>query len=823
MATVVLPVAGMKCASCAGRVERALQGVPEVTSVAVNLMMANATITGPVARAGDMIHAVEQLGFRVPVRSGRFVVSGLSCASCVMRSEQALGQLPGVRKATIQLATHEAVVEYVPGMVETADLQRVMQEMGYELVMPPAADGPDGGVSLLDFAEQERQQEQQQLRLRVMIGALLLVPEWVLMHWSGPFTPATALLIQFACATPIQWWVGWSFHRHAWRAARHGMVNMHTLVSLGSTAAYLYSVVLMLTQWGHAGHHVLYFDSSASIIVLVLVGRFLELRAKGKTSQAIRHLLQLTPETACRVGQTEQIIPVAQVVVGDQLRVRPGERVPVDGRVVTGESTLDESMLTGESVPVARGPGMDVIGGSINQDGVLLVEATRVGQDTALARIVQLVRQAQGARPPIARLADRVAAVFVPAVLGIATLTGLTWWLAGPEPAATHAIMNAIAVLVIACPCALGLATPTSVMVGIGRGADLGILIRGGDVLESAHRVDTVVFDKTGTLTHGTPVLTDWTGNDADLGLVAAVEHGANHPLARAIVRAAEQRGCRLSPVQGFRNVPGRGVAGEVDGHGVQVGTLRFLREQGLVPDGLAGLQPVIEALEQAGRSVMLAAVDGRLAGVLAVADTLRPESPAAVAALRQRGLSLVLLTGDNRLTAEVIARQLGITEVHAGVLPGDKAAVIADLQRRGHRVAMVGDGINDAPALMQADVGMAIGSGAAIAMESAQVTLMTGNPQAVVTAIDLSRATMRNIRQNLFWAFAYNVLLIPLAAGVWYPWFGLLLSPPFAAAAMGLSSVTVVSNALRLRRFVPESNLSEPRCPGLGGWASGL
>ncbi|MBF0159226.1 MAG: copper-translocating P-type ATPase [Magnetococcales bacterium] len=727
LSSIRLPVAGMKCASCAGRVERALTEVAGVTGVSVNLMTAEAVVMG-ICSVEALTAAVEATGFTVP--------------------------------AVTQVESH-------------------------------------------DLADQERRREYHVIRWRLLVGVLLLLPEWWLFHAGHD-----QLLGQFLLVTPIQWWVGWPFHQAAWRALRHRLTDMNTLISLGSCTAYLYSVAAMLWptlfQTGAVSSPPVYFETSATIIVLVLLGRFLELRARGKTSQAIERLLDLTPPVACVVRQgTEQTVPLADVVVGDHLRIRPGERIAVDGVVEQGQATLDESMLTGEALPVVRGPGDELAAGTINRDGSLLMRATRVGQETVLARIVAMVRNAQAAKPPIARLADRVAARFVPAVLAVAVATFLVWYLFGPEPRLNWALLNFIAVVVIACPCALGLATPVSVMVGIGRGAEQGILIRAGDALEQAHRLDRVLFDKTGTLTQGRPVLTDWSGSLSDLERVAALEAHSEHPLARAIVAGARERCGRVGQlaVSDFQAVVGQGVVGLVDGHKVVVGTAAMLRDQGIDP---APMQQQELLLAQQGKSVMLVAIDDCPVGTIAVTDTIKPESVEAIALLKEMGIASGMLTGDTQAGAWEIARQLGIEkdDVVAGCLPQQKAEVIRQLQRAGHVVAMVGDGINDAPAMAQADVAMALGTGTDIAIESADITLMSGDPRAVVTTIQLSRATMRNIRQNLFWAFAYNVLLIPLAAGVWFPWTGILLAPELAAAAMGLSSVTVVSNALRLRKI---------------------
>ena len=800
---VTLPVSGMSCASCSGRVERKLAGLPGVDRVSVNLATARATVTGT-ATVAELVQAVTEAGYQVPAAEETHAVQGLSCASCVTRTEQAISALPGVQRAVVNLAMATATVTAVAGLVPFSDLQRAVEGVGYRLIRATESGAPE------DLAEQERQREYHDILKRLKAGAALLIGAFLVMHWQSlgldavaDISPAANHWLQWLLITPVQFWVGWHFHRSAIATARHGSANMHTLVSVGTFSAYLYSVLVLLAPGLFEAKGVaaaVYFDTAGAIIVLILLGRFLEARAKGRTSQAIRKLMGLAPKTARVIREdAERDIPLSDVVVGDRIVVRPGERIPVDGIVLEGRSAIDESMLTGESIPVERGPGDEVVGGTINKTGAFTFEGTKVGRDTVLARIVEMVQKAQGAKPPIARLADRIAAVFVPVVIGIASLTFLVWWSFGPEPALTYALLNFVSVLIIACPCALGLATPTSIMVGTGKGAENGILIRGGESLETAHKLDVVVFDKTGTLTLGRPVLTDWTGGVDDLILVAAAERRSEHPLAEAIVLKTREQGYALPEPETFEAVAGRGVKARVNGHDVLVGTRLLMREAGVEIDREGD---VMASFEEDGKTAMLAAVDGRFAGVLAVADTVRQESRQAVADLRKMGVEVAMLTGDNRRTAQAIAGQLGIDRVLSEVLPAHKSDEIERLQREGRIVAMVGDGINDAPALARADVGIAMGAGTDVAMEASDITLMRSDPRGVPSAIRLSRATMRNIKQNLFWAFAYNVILIPLAAGVWFPWFGVLLSPIFAAAAMGLSSVTVVTNALRLKSF---------------------
>ncbi len=799
---VTLPVSGMKCASCSGRVERSLSHLPEVQKAQVNLAMAQVTVTGTIGLE-NLVIAVEQLGFRVPVTTEMFLMEEVSSA-LVARLAEALRGVVGVRR--VVLDEHLATITYIPGTVTLEKLQYAVQGLGVRLHRTAA---PQDGV---DVVEAERVEEYRAIRNRLGPGAILVAATLVLVHWDMwglgrlvALSKVTNQWLQFLLILPVQFWSGWLFHENAWVTARHGSTNMHSLVSLGTFSAFFYSVLVLVVPdfFAVRGIHAeVYFESSGSIIVLILLGRFLEIRAKGKTSQAIRSLMALAPKIA-RVARdgVEVSISLRDVVVGDRVIVRPGEKVPVDGVILQGSSVVDESMLTGESIPVSRGVGEPVTGGTLNTSGAFTFEATRVGQETALARIVDMVRQAQGAKPPIARLADRIAAIFVPAVLGIGVVTFLSWWFFGPEPALTYALLNFVSVLIIACPCALGLATPTSILVGTGKGAENGILVKGGDALEKACGLDVVVFDKTGTLTRGKPVLTDWTGNDVQLALVAAAEARSEHPIAQAIVIGARQKKLELPPVNSFEAMAGFGVRADVAGHDVRVGTRRFMKDAGIV---FSTEEIFLDRCELEGKTAMLAAVDGWVVGVIAVADVVKKESAGAVSRLRALGLEVVMLTGDNRRTAQAIAGQVGIVRILAEVLPEQKSDEIQALQAQGKRVAMVGDGINDAPALAQADVGIALGTGTDVAMESADMTLISGDPRGVATAIELSRATMRNIRQNLFWAFAYNIILIPLAAGVWFPWFGILLSPVFAAAAMALSSVTVVTNALRLRHFKP-------------------
>jgi len=733
-------------------------------------------------------------------------VKGMHCAACVQKVERALRSVPGVADATVNLATERARVERDPAAAPLPALRAAVAAAGYTI--------PEDWTTTPESRERdqaERARETEALWRRLVVGALLSVPVLVgSMSELFPWTPAWLRdpRLLWALTTPVQFWVGGQFHAAFVREFRHRSASMNTLVSIGTNAAYFFSVAV--TLWPHtfmSAGAMPYFEASAVLITFLVLGRWLEARARGGTSEAIRRLLALQPSTARIVSAAgERDVAVDEVVPGDLVRVRPGERIAVDGEVVEGASAVDEAMLTGESLPVEKVPGATVIGGSINRTGAFTFRATRVGRDTVLARIVQLVEDAQGSRAPIQRLADRVAGVFVPIVLVVSALTFTAWLLWGPQPAFFHALTSAVGVLVIACPCAMGLATPTAVMVATGRGAELGVLVRSAEALEALHRVGVVVLDKTGTLTVGRPAVTDLipaAGTDPEtlLSLAAAVEQDSEHPLGEAILAEAKARGLALRPVDRFQAVPGHGVEAVVDAGRLLLGNRRLMQSRGVEVDAL-GSRAL--RLEQEGRSVVFVALAGDAKGLIAVADRPRPEAVAVVQTLRARGLQPIMLTGDGRATAEAIARAVGIDRVVAEVLPDQKAAEIQRLRADGRLVAMVGDGINDAPALAQADVGLALSSGTDVAIEAADVTLMRDDLRGVVAAVELSRATMRVVKQNLGWAFAYNLVLVPVAAGMLYPVWGIELSPILAGVAMALSSVSVVTNSLRLARFRP-------------------
>ncbi len=804
---IELPVEGMSCASCVARVEDGLKKTRGVTSAQVNFASERASVAFDARQINvqDLIAAVHGAGYEVPRERLDIPIQGMSCASCVAKVEDALRGVEGVTGASVNLAREQAAVEFIPGVATPEALRRAVRDAGYE---PLAAE-----EAAVDREAERRARELRDLRTRLIGATLFSIPIlWGSLPHMGLELWAPMILhnwvVQFLLAAPVQFWAGWRFYRGMWASLRHGSADMNTLIAVGTSAAYLYSAAATFAPRWFAGGSLapaVYYETASIIIVFIVLGRYLEAKAKGQTSEAIRRLMGLQAKTARVIRDNQEVdVPVEEVVVHDVVVVRPGEKIPVDGIVLSGFSTVDESMLTGESMPVEKHEGGAVIGATLNKTGTFRLRATKVGRDTALAQIIRLVEQAQSSKAPIQRLADRVAAYFVPVVIGIALVTAALWYAFGPEPRLTYALLNFVAVLIIACPCALGLATPTAIMVGTGRGAEAGILIRGGEALEIAHRITAVVFDKTGTLTRGAPAVTDvipLNGYDESrlLRLVASAERGSEHPIGEAIVARAREVGLTLAEPAAFEAVPGHGIIATVDGHRVLAGNAALLARDRVAFDG-AGAQ--VDRLAVEGKTPMLVAVDGRPSGIIGVADTLKPNSRDVVAALKKMGVQVVMLTGDNRRTAEAIARQVGVDRVLAEVKPDEKAAQVEALQREGQIVAMVGDGINDAPALARADLGIAIGAGTDVAIESAGIVLIGDDLRGVLSAIALSRRTMRTIRQNLFWAFAYNVALIPVAAGVLYPFTGMLLSPMLAALAMAMSSVTVVSNSLRLRSY---------------------
>ncbi len=798
-------------------------------------------------------------------------IEGMTCASCVRRVEKALAKLPGVELANVNLATEQATVRYNPSLIGRDEFRRAVEKAGYGLEDEPRTTHDESSTQseaaqlsrkkgLLSSFVFRPSSSTASLRLKFIVsliaGLLIMAGMFIPLSWL-PISIEVRYYIMFLLATPVQLWAGWQFYKGAWQATRHLATNMNTLIAVGTSVAYLYSVFITFFPDTVSRAGLLpeaYYDTSTLIIALILMGRYFEARAKGRTGDAIKKLMGLAPRTARLVrGDQEIDVPIEQVQPGDLLRVRPGDKVPVDGVIAEGHSSLDESMLTGESLPVDKTPGDKVIGATINKSGSFLFRATKVGKDTALAQIVRMVEEAQGSKAPIQRLADEISSYFVPAVLVLSAITFVLWFWLGPEPKFTLSLISMISVLIIACPCALGLATPTAIMVGTGKGAEYGILIRGGEALESAHKINAIVLDKTGTLTRGKPTVTDiitaqnnGTNDDTQyavrntqyavrntqyaitpyppnpllripnselLSLVASAEKGSEHPLGEAIVSYATGQNLVLTSAHDFQALSGLGISAQVDGRSILVGNERLLIDNSVTLNGLGDRGRTL-ALE--GKTPMYVAIDGQPAGIVAVADTIKPESRQAVRELEALGLEVWMLTGDNEATAHAIASQLGIRNVIANVLPDQKAARVAELQAAGKKVAMVGDGINDAPALARADLGIAIGTGADIAMEASDITLVGGDVRGVVTAIALSRRTVGTIRQNLFWAFFYNIILIPVAAGILYPLFGLLLNPVIAGAAMAMSSVSVVSNSLRLRGFASPANPDEILHPPL-------
>ena len=775
----------------------------------MNLATETAVVSMSEPNQAALITAIEDAGYAVPASTQTFAIEGMTCASCVARVEKALLKLPNVTSASVNLATEQATVT---GTASEAELFEAVADAGYDARHIAAA------ATANEAMLERKAEEQDGLKRDLTLAAVLTLPVFVLEmgshmfmgfhHWiAANIGTHNSWLVQFVLTTLVLLFPGRRFYSKGFPALFKGAPDMNSLVAVGSMAAYLYSVVAtFMPQWLPEGTVFVYFEAAAVIVTLILLGRYLEVRAKGRTSEAIQRLVGLQAKTARVERHGEMVeLPLAEVKLGDIIEVRPGERIAVDGVVLSGQSFVDEAMISGEPVPVEKKVGSAVTGATVNQNGSLRFEATAVGETTVLAQIIRMVSDAQGGKLPIQTAVDKVTLWFVPAVMVLAALTFLAWWIWGPEPRLTFALVNAVAVLIIACPCAMGLATPTSIMVGTGRGAELGVLFRRGEALQGLQEVSVVAVDKTGTLTEGKPVLTDFIAAQGFeraqvLPLVAAAENRSEHPIARAIVTAAEAEGMVLPELTDFQSLTGLGIAATTAEQKVEVGADRYMHSLGL---DVGVFQADAERLAGQGKSPMYAAIDGKLAAIMAVADPIKESTPAAISALHAMGLKVVMISGDNQHTANAIARQLNIDEVVAEVMPEGKVDTLKTLQQQG-RVAFIGDGINDAPALAQADVGLAVGTGTDIAIEAADVVLMSGRLTAVSDAIALSRATIRNIRQNLFWAFAYNVALIPVAAGVLYPAFGILLSPMFAAGAMALSSVFVLSNALRLRRFKP-------------------
>ncbi|MFC1899713.1 heavy metal translocating P-type ATPase [Chloroflexota bacterium] len=806
-------ITGMTCTTCASTIRKGLTETPGVSGANVSFASEKATVDYDPEKVNlkQLQDEITRIGYGVATPKSIFPVIGMTCAACVSRVEEALSSVPGVISANVNLASEKATVEY-GGDVNFTTLKKAVANAGYEL-------GAESETleDVTDAANRQLKSVRNRFIFSAVISALIMIFMWLPAFIGKPY-------LLWTLATPVQFWAGWRFYRGAWGALKHKTTDMNTLVAVGTSAAYFYSVVAVLAPGifaGAAGNQIhLYFDTSAMIIALILLGRFLEARARGQTSEAIKKLINLNPKTArvIRDGK-EQDISVEEVLVGDIILVRPGESVPVDGVITEGYSSIDESMITGESIPVEKKEGDEIIGASINKTGSFQFKATRVGRDTTLAQIIRLVDEAQGSKAPIQRLADIIASYFVPIVISIATITFIIWYFAGPAPSLTYALLNFVAVLIIACPCAMGLATPTAIIVGTGKGAENGVLIRSAETLERAHKIKAILLDKTGTLTKGEPEVTDIkassdSSQDEVLGLAASAEQGSEHPLGAAIIRMAKEKKLTRASVKDFNAVPGQGIEASVDNKKIILGNLRLMEERKI---SLNSLGKEAEKLRGEGKTVMFLGLKDRVIGLIALADTLKDNASMAVTALRNMGVEVTMITGDNQRTAEAIAREAGIDHVLAEVLPENKAEAVRKLQDEGKVVAMVGDGINDAPALAQADIGIAIGTGTDIAMETGDITLIRGDLSGIVTAVSLSKHTMRTVKQNLFWAFAYNTALIPVAAGALYLVFGNIgvpsglrfilgeygfLNPILAAVAMAASSITVVSNSLRLKRF---------------------
>jgi Cu+-exporting ATPase len=811
--SLTLPVKGMSCASCSARIEKKVGELEGVISVHVNLAAELASIEFDPQKilVSQFPVMIEKLGFEVPRQSTVYPVEGMTCASCVSRVEKKLSSLPGVHAVDVNLATQQVLVDHIPALVDFEILRSALKESGYRLL-------PEESPDVLSEADEERYLKHlAELKLKLIFSGLTsAIVMFLSMRGVSLFhiqLPALNITL-FILATPVQFYGGGQFYRGAVNGLRHGYADMNTLIAVGTSAAYFYSAwVAIFPGWAEFSD--VYFDTSVMIIALVLLGRWMEARAKHSASSAIKKLMGLQPKTAHVEREGRELeISVEDLIQGDVVLVRPGEKIPVDGVLIEGQSSIDESMLTGESIPVEKKSGDEVIGASLNKTGFFKMRVTRMGKDTLLAHIIQLVEQAQGSKAPVQRLADKIAGIFVPAVIGLAFLAFAFWWgfgdSFGPLPTTPFlfALMIFISVLIIACPCALGLATPTAIMVGTGKGAEMGILIKSGEALEQAEKLDTIVFDKTGTLTFGKPEVADIflsfaTLLDADrlLVLAGSMEKQSEHPLAQAVVSEARKRGLKFETVSDFEALPGFGVRGRIDNKNVFLGNIKLMQEQHI---DFSSMSDELEKLTGQGKTPMILSVDGRVEGIITTTDKLKPYAKECVHRLKSMGLKVMMVTGDNRQTAQALARKLDIDDVISEVLPSGKRDEIKKLLAEGRKVAMVGDGINDAPALAESTVGIALGSGTDVAMEASDITLVTSELQAVPLAIELSRQTLAKIRQNLFWAFFYNILGIPIAAGVLYPFYGVLLKPVFAAMAMSLSSVSVVGNSLLLKRFSP-------------------
>jgi len=815
--TLELPIGGMKCNKCAANLEASLKELAGVRSARVNFASEKAVIQcdSEVAKRDEIFALIRRRGFEVGATRTEVKIRGMHCASCVSTIEDALAKTPGVLEASVNLATQGAVVQYLPAKTDLTAIEQAVRSTGYEL----------GGETVkeeqgVDVEAAAREKEYGTLMRKFWFSIVISVPV-IIFSYPQLFLLSEALpkgspelrytwIALGILSFPVLVWAGSQFFVGAWAAFKHRSADMHTLIAIGITAAYLYSVVaVMFPQiFPTVDLAEVFWDVTTVVVALVVLGMALELKARGRTSEAIKKLIGLQAKTARVIREGKEVdIPVEEVLVGDVVVVRPGEKLPVDGEITDGSSSIDESMVTGESIPVEKSVGSKVIGATINKVGSFKFKATKVGKDTMLSQIIRMVQDAQASKAPIQKIVDTVSGYFVPSVLIVAILAFVAWYDFGPEPPLIYATIVLVTTLIIACPCALGLATPTSLMVGVGKGAENGILIKNGTALETAQRLDTIVVDKTGTITLGKPSLTDTItaegfSPEEVLRLAASVEKGSEHPLGEAITEGARSKGIEIPDSTDFTAIPGHGVEARVDGKAVILGNLKLMHDREV---SLGDLEHQSVALAEQGRTPMFIAADGKAAGIIAVADTVKEDSPKAIAALKALGIEVVMLTGDNERTAKAIAREVGIGRVLADVLPEDKAHQVQILQLDGRTVGMVGDGVNDAPALAQADVGIAMGTGTDVAMEASDITLVKGSLRGVAIAIELSKATMRNIKQNLFGAFIYNGLGIPVAAGLFYPLFGLLLSPLIAAAAMASSSVTVVTNANRLRYFTPK------------------